>query len=164
MNAVSATGRLTKRNVLWHGALVAWCAALLAPSDAPAFASTSPNAVQLENGLPWGPYWDRPASPGRLVEEYLFAESVAPGDTLRIHVSTTPAAYYRVEVFRVGWYAGIGARLVTCAPDCGADRLGNPASVPPRDPGTGEVTAPPVAAELPDSPAPGDLEQATANG
>lgn len=46
------------------------------------------------------------------VEGYCSRQSVAAGETLDIFVSTTPAARFRLEVFRTGYYGGKGARLM----------------------------------------------------
>src|SRR5581483_3894666 len=36
-----------------------------------------------------------------------------------------PAARYRVEVYRLGWYGGSGGRLVACTPSCDGDEAGS---------------------------------------
>lgn len=76
------------------------------------------------------------------IEGYTSEVSVAPGDTLRFHVSTRPAAGYRLEVYRIGWYDGAGAALVGCVPvSCTGARDGLPQDTPrPRD-DTGELRA-----------------------
>ncbi|GAA1840584.1 N,N-dimethylformamidase beta subunit family domain-containing protein [Asanoa iriomotensis] len=47
---------------------------------------------------------------------YASATSVAPGETLDFHVSVSPAADYRIEVYRVGHYGGRGERLLAASP------------------------------------------------
>jgi hypothetical protein len=47
------------------------------------------------------------------VEVYCSRQSVAAGETLDIFVSTSPAARFKLEVFRTGYYGGKGARLMT---------------------------------------------------
>jgi hypothetical protein len=59
-----------------------------------------------------------------LIEGYASEVSVARGDIIHLHVSTLPAARYRVELYRLGWYAGYGGRLVDCVPSCRADKQG----------------------------------------
>ena len=82
-----------------------------------------------------------PATPGA-VEGYASEVSVAPGETLHLHVSTSPAAHYVVEVYRIGWYGGAGGALVSCAPSsCAPHQAGSALSTPPRDPTTGELHA-----------------------
>ena len=46
------------------------------------------------------------------VEGYCSAQSVRGGDTLRIMVSAQPAADVTLEIFRMGYYGGSGARLM----------------------------------------------------
>jgi hypothetical protein len=68
--------------------------------------------------------------------------SVAPGGVLHLHVSAAAGNRYRVEIYRLGWYGGLGGRLITCLPSCGTDRAGvSQPSAPPPDPLTGMVDA-----------------------
>jgi hypothetical protein len=80
-----------------------------------------------------------PTAPGE-IEGYASQVSVAPGDTLALHVSTAPAADYRVEFYRLGWYGGQGGTFLGCLPHgCATDEQGaaEPAGTP--DPSTGEL-------------------------
>jgi hypothetical protein len=45
------------------------------------------------------------------IEGYADQQSVLPGQSLRLYVSTT-AGSFRVDAFRFGWYSGHQARLV----------------------------------------------------
>ncbi len=65
-----------------------------------------------------------------LIEGYCSAQSVQAGDTLRIHVSTNPARRFTIEIFRMGYYQGRGARRITV--------LGPIAGKPQPDPPVGE--------------------------
>src|SRR5262249_39151047 len=47
------------------------------------------------------------------VEGYCSKQSVKPGDSIDIMVSTDPPQRFEVEVFRMGYYGGRGARLMT---------------------------------------------------
>jgi len=44
--------------------------------------------------------------------------------SLHFHVSTAGGAPYRIEIYRLGWYGGAGARLVGCTPSCDGLRGG----------------------------------------
>jgi hypothetical protein len=46
------------------------------------------------------------------IEGYCSKQSVKAGETIDIMVSTDPARPFRIEIFRLGYYAGRGARLV----------------------------------------------------
>lgn len=46
------------------------------------------------------------------IEGYCSRQSVLAGETLDLFVSTTPAARFKVEIFRTGYYGGHGARLM----------------------------------------------------
>ncbi len=106
------------------------------------------NPIQLENSLPGTTAWELPGStPTNLtnqstrIDGYTSESSVAPGDVLHLHVSTTPAAGYRIEVYRLGWYQGTGGRLITCLPSCAGSEPGAQQPVPAPDPTTGSLDA-----------------------
>lgn len=46
------------------------------------------------------------------IEGYCNRQSVAAGEMLEVMVSTDPPSPYRLEIFRMGWYGGKGARLM----------------------------------------------------
>jgi hypothetical protein len=71
------------------------------------------------------------------IDGYATSPSVAPGQRLALHASTTPAARYRVEVLRLGWYGGRGAKRVACLPSCSGDRRGATRRTRPGDRATG---------------------------
>jgi hypothetical protein len=75
------------------------------------------------------------------VDGYASPVSVAPGQRLELHVSTAPAARYRVEILRLGWYGGRGTRLVRCLPSCSHDRRGAARRRGSPDPQTGLLAA-----------------------
>ena len=82
-----------------------------------------------------------PSAPSA-IEGYASEVSVAPGETFHLHVSTSPAAHYVVEIYRIGWYGGSGGRLVGCFPtSCSPHSAGSALPVPPGDPATGELRA-----------------------
>ena len=64
-----------------------------------------------------------------------------PGENVHFHVGTNDGYRYRIEVYRLGWYGGQGARLHTCLPNCGGDRAGQGFGSPQTDPVTGVVRA-----------------------
>ena len=46
------------------------------------------------------------------IEGYCSRQSVAAGETLEIMVSTDPPQPFQIEIFRMGYYGGLGARLM----------------------------------------------------
>src|SRR5579885_3012494 len=108
----------------------ALCAiALLALAPSAARAATSP--VAAENALPGTVQGLLQATAtGGSIEGYASEVSALPGDTIHLHVSTSPAAPYRIEVYRLGWYGGTGSRLVRCVPSCGGFEQGQPQPPP----------------------------------
>jgi len=68
--------------------------------------------VALENQRTGTPGWElqNPAL-GHEIEGYAEATSVGPGETVRLHVSSA-SPRFTVQVYRMGWYGGAGARQV----------------------------------------------------
>ena len=63
------------------------------------------------------------------VELYAGEISASPGAALDLHVSTPDR--YRLVAYRLGRYAGAGARRVACVPGCASDGQGSPQPLPP---------------------------------
>jgi hypothetical protein len=63
---------------------------------------------------------------GGAAEGYTSEQSVSPGGVLQLHVSTLPAAKYQIRIYRLGYYHGLGARLLTCLPTCRGALQGTP--------------------------------------
>jgi len=76
------------------------------------------NPVQRENSRPGTPGWKLPANAGTVITGYASETSVAPGQSFHLHVAAPPGSRYRVLVYRLGWYRGVGGRLVMCVPGC----------------------------------------------
>jgi hypothetical protein len=122
--------------------LVILLAALALPAHAaPRAARPKPNPIQAENARAGTSGWLLPAASGRAIEGYASVVSVQPGGSIALHVSTSPAARYRVVVYRLGWYRGLGARRIACLPGCTADEAGVPSPVPAPDVSTGKLDA-----------------------
>lgn len=85
--------------------------ALLALLWAPV-AQGYPNPISQENQLSGTAPWEL-ANPAvaHEIEGYADRSSVKPGETLGLHVSSA-SPRFSVEVFRMGWYGGAGARRV----------------------------------------------------
>lgn len=119
--------------------LAAWAVVSLLSFSQAALAASP---VQVENSLPGSPEWAA-LRPTAEIEGYAAHTSVVPGETLAFHVaSRSSAARYRIDIYRLGWYAGLGARRVACLPACWADSAVMPQPpAPAPDPTTGEVAA-----------------------
>src|SRR5512132_3459217 len=84
-------------------------------------APRNPSLIRDENNKPGTRDWQltrvRIESKGRYrspwIEGYCSHQSVEAGDSMRIMVSTNPPARYRIEIFRTGYYGGLGSRLMT---------------------------------------------------
>jgi cellulose synthase/poly-beta-1,6-N-acetylglucosamine synthase-like glycosyltransferase len=73
------------------------------------------NSIQQENQRPGTTAWilTNPAVHAE-IEGYASAPSVNQGQTIRLYVNTT-APSYRLNIYRMGWYGGLGAREVLAA-------------------------------------------------
>jgi hypothetical protein len=91
------------------------------------------NPVQAENARRGTVDWWAAPNTDSAVAVYASATDARPGDVVDLHVSTSPAAPYRVLVYRLGWYDGAGARFVECI-GCDRPRAGSPQPVPPWGP------------------------------
>ena len=87
---------------------------------------TRPDLIQSENARPGTRDWlltNMKTVPGKInkhlfngrcqqIEGYCSANSVRAGETLKIMVSANPASDFKLEIFRTGYYGGLGARLI----------------------------------------------------
>src|SRR5437868_4869362 len=69
------------------------------------------NPIQVENSNPGTPGWDQFASISQqdAISGYGSKISINHGDSIDFYVTTT-AASFTIDIFRTGWYQGIGAR------------------------------------------------------
>jgi hypothetical protein len=84
----------------------------------PATSAAAANPVQRENSRPGNRGWEIPAGAGTVITGYASKTSVAPGQSFDLHVAAPPGSRYRVLVYRLGWYRGVGGRLIMCVPGC----------------------------------------------
>jgi hypothetical protein len=117
--------------------------ALLCSVLAPA--AMSENSIQRENALPGTTSWQAQAGPG--IELYASQVGAAPGDEVDFHVSSDHR--YRLDLYRLGWYNGAGARRVACLPSCDADEPGHSFGVPAQPDGLPVSMLPPLRAGWP---------------
>lgn len=110
---------------------------------AEAASGSASNPIQAENALPGTDpaTWLPPTYPPTSIEGYASEVSVLPGENVHFHVGTNDGYRYRIEVYRLGWYGGQGARLLACLPSCSGDEPGQPYGSGQSDPATGVVRA-----------------------
>lgn len=102
--------RLASRQVLWSLLVVLEA---FSPALATGESTLSLNPVQIENRQPGTGAWvlTKPAR-NHEIEGYASSTSVNRGETLRFYVNTL-APTYRLTIYRMGWYGGLGARQVS---------------------------------------------------
>jgi hypothetical protein len=88
----------------------------------PATSAPAADPVQRENARPGTPGWEIPAGAGTVITGFASETSVAPGQGFHLHVAAPPGERYRVLVYRLGWYGGVGGRLIMCVPGCRSSR------------------------------------------
>lgn len=82
--------------------------------------SAPTNAIQIENQQPGTRDWmlsrAKIDAPSKYrcpwIEGYASHSSIEAGESLQLFVSTTPATRFRIDLFRLGFYGGLGGRLV----------------------------------------------------
>src|SRR5262249_22763026 len=92
---------------------------VVASCTATAHAADAPNIIQRENAQAGARDWQLTRlrldsisgfrSP--FIEGYCSKQSVKAGETIDIMVSTNPPGRFQIEIFRMGYYGGRGARL-----------------------------------------------------
>ena len=70
-----------------------------------------PNAVSTENALPGSPPSEWDSYEDTSIEGFATDISVNAGETVSFKVATDATAY-RIRIYRMGWYQGLGARRV----------------------------------------------------
>lgn len=100
------------------------------PVRPPVGSAAQSHTVAGENRRAGTRGWFGPSATNRAAEVYASATDVMPGGEIAVHVSTVPESRYRVLVYRLGWYAGVGAREVACLPNCSGSERGNAEPIP----------------------------------
>ncbi len=90
-----------------------------APASGQTGEATVAGVIRAENLKPGALDWQltrvRPDHDGfrnTAIEGFCSRQSVQAGETLDVMVSTNPSRRFQVEIFRMGYYGGRGARLV----------------------------------------------------
>ena len=131
------TRRLAFRNLLAVAAIIAALAAFPNPTPAAAADVCAPgqNAIACENAKPGSPASEWDVGDGDTdIEGFATDISVNVGGTIRFKVSTT-APTVRLDIYRLGYYQGLGARKVATLPN--ATGRAQPACL--GDPATGLI-------------------------
>ncbi len=102
--------RIASRQALWSLLVVLEA---FSPALATGESTLPLNPVQIENRKPGTGAWilTKPAR-NHEIEGYASATSVNRGETLRFYVNTL-APTYRLTIYRMGWYGGLGARQIS---------------------------------------------------
>ncbi|SIO61560.1 Mo-co oxidoreductase dimerisation domain-containing protein [Singulisphaera sp. GP187] len=99
------------------------------------------NPIVAENQLPGNPpsEWDIAGSGDTSLQGFATDISVDQGQTVSFKINDTSSAPYQIDIYRMGYYAGLGARRVATIPSTQTLRIVQPA--PLTDASTGLVDA-----------------------
>src|SRR5689334_18953763 len=100
--------------------VLAGCGAPETSTDPTVITKRKSDLIRDENAKPGTKDWvlAKPAIDRALkhrcpwIEGYFSRSSVRPGETITLHVSTNPVSKFAVDLYRMGYYGGAGARLV----------------------------------------------------
>jgi N,N-dimethylformamidase beta subunit-like, C-terminal/Domain of unknown function (DUF4082)/Bacterial Ig-like domain/Bacterial Ig domain len=97
----------------------------VAPAAQAACNPPAPNAIAAENALPGAPssQWDVTGSGSDSIQGFATEISVNCGDTVHFKVDTT-ASTYQIDIYRMGYYGGSGARKVATLPNVAGQSQG----------------------------------------
>src|ERR1700730_16761259 len=113
---IATVGRLLPLGWNILAALAVGGPVLLVSSEARASCASPANAIEAENCLTGTPdsTWDLPGGGvgDTTIQGYAMDISVNQGGTINFKINPSAAAY-RLEIYRLGYYLGNGARLVT---------------------------------------------------
>ena len=102
-----------RREMVWGALLSALLLVLVPQSTVSAACVPGSNPVVCENSLPGNPAseWDITGAGDSSIQGFATDISVNLGETARFKVKTDATAY-RLDIYRIGFYAGMGARRV----------------------------------------------------
>src|SRR6266849_3104682 len=90
---------------------------VVAAGIAPAASVAQSNPIVIENQQPGTSDWQisynfTATDAGGQIKGYASATSVNKGGNITFYVSVNPAQSFTIDVYRMGWYQGLGGRLM----------------------------------------------------
>src|SRR5437879_506392 len=101
--------------VLWSTLKGLCLSAVVGIGLSPATAAAQSNPIVIENQQPGTSQWRiglRGTDAVGQIKGYASATSVNKGGNITFFVSTNPSQTYTIDVYRLGWYQGLGGRLM----------------------------------------------------
>ena len=98
-------------------------------STARAACPGTPGTIEAENCLPGNPSseWDITGAGDPALQGFATDISVDQGQTVSFKVESTTIAAYRIDIYRLGYYQGNGARFITTIPNGSITKTDQPA-------------------------------------
>src|SRR5437016_3435636 len=113
-SAARASGAWMQLKRIVVAAVLALVASAVMAPAIPALAADNP--IVIENQLPGSTAWR--LAPGLIADDangqikgYASATSVKQNESITLYVTVNPGQTYTIDIFRMGWYAGLGGRL-----------------------------------------------------
>jgi hypothetical protein len=110
---------MTRRKRISAGGLAVLAALQLTALTAtvtPSSADVTPNPIVTENAKPGTDNWRIDLEPSddwnKQIKGYASAPSVNIGDPLDLYVTVNPVQTFKIEIYRTGYYGGLGGRLL----------------------------------------------------
>ncbi|MEM7128338.1 MAG: N,N-dimethylformamidase beta subunit family domain-containing protein [Chloroflexota bacterium] len=109
---------LIKSTIFWLLPFLSFLIVILLwiPSKQISYAETGCNPIAIENQQVGTEAWQltNPADDvNHQIKGYASKTSVNIGETLDFYISVSPAQSYRIQIYRLGWYNGLGGRFLT---------------------------------------------------
>jgi uncharacterized membrane protein len=106
-----------RTGVVWSTLKGVCLSAALGIGLSPATAAAQSNPIVIENQQPGTSQWRIPFGSAATdgvgqIKGYASATSVNKGGNITFFVSTNPSQTYTIDVYRIGWYQGLGGRLI----------------------------------------------------
>src|SRR5881409_3130645 len=102
--------------VVWSALKGVCLSALLGIGLSPATAAAQNNPIVIENQQPGTSQWQisgvRATDTDGQIKGYASAVSVNKGENITFYVSVNPSQTYTIDIYRMGWYQGLGGRLM----------------------------------------------------
>src|SRR5207244_2207824 len=104
-------------HLIWLALYVFCLAALVGLTLLPTTTAAQSNPIVIENQQPGTSQWQIPwgssaTDAAGQIKGYASGVSVNKGESITFYVTTNPAQTYTIDVYRMGWYQGLGGRLM----------------------------------------------------
>src|SRR5215475_1877348 len=112
MTMINKIRTLTRRSYFRLGLVIGAALLLTGPSDRLGLLAQGSNPISIENGLGGDTDWDITGAGDSTIQGFATDISYNTGDTVNFKVNTD-STNYTIDIYRLGYYGGAGARKLT---------------------------------------------------